>query len=60
MIPHSIRVSHDAAGNRHAELVAVVERVLPRSVAQIEATALYLLLCAFWGLVVFTALTNPL
>jgi hypothetical protein len=60
MDPNSSRVSQYATGNRQAELVAIVERVLPRSLAQIETAALYLALCALWGLVFFTVLTNGL
>ena len=60
MFPHSSRVSQFAAENRQAEFVAAVERVLPRSFEPIETTALYLLLCGFWGLVLFTLLTDGL
>jgi hypothetical protein len=60
MDPNSTRISRYAAANRQAEFVAVVERVLPRSLAGLETTALYLMLCAFWGLVLFTVVTTGL
>jgi hypothetical protein len=60
MHPNSSRVSHYAAGNRQAEFVAVLERVLPRSLPGLETVALYLLLCVFWGLILFAVLTNAL
>jgi hypothetical protein len=60
MLPNSGRVSHYAAENRQAEFVAAVERVLPRSFGSIETAALSLLLCALWGLVLYTVLTSGL
>jgi hypothetical protein len=60
MVPNTGRVKHYAAENRQAEFAAVVQRVLPRSLAPLESVALCLSLCALWGLVLYVALTSGL
>lgn len=60
MLPNSGRVNRYSVDNRQAEFVAIVERALPRSLASIETIALYLSLCALWGLVLYVALTSGL
>jgi hypothetical protein len=60
MLPHSGRSHHYAVDNRQSEFAAVVQRVLPRTFASIETTALCLLLSALWGLVLYTALSSGL
>jgi hypothetical protein len=60
MPPNSGRVTHYAAENRQAEFAAVVQRVLPRSFGSLETAALTLLLCALWGLVLYTVVTSGL
>jgi hypothetical protein len=60
MLPHSGRTNQYAVDNRQAEFAAVVQRVLPSSLASIETIALCVLLCALWGLVLYTALISGL
>jgi hypothetical protein len=60
MDPNWSRVSRYAEANQQEAFVAVVNRVLPRSLAGFETTALYLMLCAFWGLIIFTVLSTGL
>ncbi len=60
MLPNSGRIDHYAVDNRQAAFAAVVQRVLPRSFASIETTALCLLLCALWGLILYVVLTSGL
>jgi hypothetical protein len=48
-----------AADRRH-QLLQTVESVLPRSAAYAETLAAYLLIVAFWGLILYVALVSAL
>lgn len=52
------RAAHLDAHYRRDDLVAVVERALPSLGKHAETAALYLILCLFWGLVLYTALVG--
>jgi hypothetical protein len=60
MPPASGRATHAAYGDRRAEFVAVVERVLPELGDRVEGLALYALVCVFWGVVLYVAMTTAL
>jgi hypothetical protein len=60
MDPNSTRIGRYAEANQQEAFVAVVNRVLPCSLAGLETSALYLMLGAFWGLVIFTVLSTGL
>jgi hypothetical protein len=50
-------VTHSLHLDRREEFTAVLEAVLPSMAARLEALALYAMVAAFWGVVVFVALT---
>lgn len=45
---------------RRDEFVAAVEGVLPQVATRLEGAALYAMVAAFWGLVLYVALTSGL
>lgn len=51
------RLSHVQQYGGHDELVAIVQRVLPRIGNRAEDTAMWLLLGAFWGLILVLTMT---
>ncbi|HEX6509588.1 MAG TPA: hypothetical protein VF221_18320 [Chloroflexota bacterium] len=56
MPPTFGRATHLTVEDRRAELVAVVERALPQLSVRAEDLALYLMVTAFWGLVLYLAM----
>lgn len=54
------RTARVATQTRSHELTSVLEASLPRIQESIEQVGLYLLLAAFWGLIIFLALIATL
>ncbi len=49
------RAARLAVRYQRDDLIAAIEYVLPRLSRHAESLGLYVLVCAFWGLVVYTA-----
>jgi hypothetical protein len=52
-LPHGRALDHST--DRRDEFVGIVAAVLPETTQAIEAVAMYALVAAFWGLVVYLA-----
>lgn len=58
MPPTSSRATHIVIGDRRHELVTVVDRAMSQVQGQVEGMALYMLVCAFWGLILYLTLIS--
>ena len=56
MRPTNSRTARIAVHDQRDDLVAVIEHLLPRISGRAELIGPYLLVCAFWGLVVYIAI----
>lgn len=54
-----IRTAHQVQDSR-LEVIAVIEGVMPRASAAAEDLAYYLMVCLFWGIILYVALTYAL
>jgi hypothetical protein len=54
-------LTHERAAHppryRRDDFVAVVEHLVPLANRQLERLGLYILVCAFWALIIYSALT---
>jgi hypothetical protein len=50
-----VRVAHLEDHYRREQLVSLIERALPVVGKHAEVIALYVILCLFWGLILYTA-----
>lgn len=57
MHTHTTRLSHVQQYKGYDELLAMLQQVLPRIASRAEDSAMWLLLIAFWGLILFLAMT---
>lgn len=60
MRPSHTKVARLQVQYRHEDLVAALQRSLPHVGSRAELVAWYLLVCAFWALVVYTAVAFAL
>jgi hypothetical protein len=51
---------HVRTSDRRGELLAVMEAVAPRFKCSVETLGLYVMVAAFWGLILFAAATYAL